>query len=188
VADAATAHHIVLVGMMGSGKTSVGRRVAEALDRPLIDTDTLVEQRTGRTVREIFEAEGEAAFRAVEAEAVADAVAWPEPAVIAAAGGVVLYPASRDHLHEAGTVVWLSATPETLAGRVRTGDHRPLLGDDPEPVLRRLLEERRGLYEALADAVVVVDDLTTEQVAECVLAACRRPAPAPAAPGDGGRP
>lgn len=182
---AATADHVVLVGMMGSGKTSVGRRVAEALDRPLVDTDTLVEERTGRTVREIFEAEGEAAFRAVEAEAVADAVAWPVPAVIAAAGGVVLYPASRDHLHEAGTVVWLSATPGTLAGRVRPGDHRPLLGDDPEPVLRRLLEERRGLYEALADAVVVVDDLTTEQVAECVLAACGHSAPTSVAGGQG---
>ncbi len=170
--------------MMGSGKTSVGRRVAEALDRPLVDTDTLVEERTGRTVREIFEAEGEAAFRAIEADAVADAVAWPVPAVIAAAGGVVLYPASRDHLHEAGTVIWLSASPETLAGRVRHGDHRPLLGDDPEPVLRRLLDERRGLYEALADEVIVVDDLTTEQVAECVLAVCGHPA---APSGAGGR-
>lgn len=177
--------HVVLVGMMGSGKTSVGRRVAEALDRPLVDTDTLVEERTGRTVREIFEAEGEAAFRAIEAEAVADAVAWTEPAVIAAAGGVVLYPASRDHLHEAGTVVWLSARPETLASRVRPGDHRPLLGEDPEPVLRRLLEERLELYEALADAVVVVDDLTTEQVAECVLAACGHPATAPNASAGG---
>ncbi|MCB1004524.1 MAG: shikimate kinase [Acidimicrobiales bacterium] len=169
--------HIVLIGMMGAGKTSVGRRVAEALDRPLVDTDALVEARTGRTVREIFEADGEAAYRAIEADAVADAVDWPEPAVLAAAGGVVLYPASRDRLHDAGTVVWLAATPATLAGRVRPGDHRPLLGTDPEPVLRRLLEERHALYEELADEVVVVDDLTTEQAAECVLAACDRPEP-----------
>lgn len=162
---------MVLVGMMGAGKTSVGRRVAEALDRPLVDTDTLVEQRTGQTVREIFEADGEVAFRRFEAEAVAAAASWPEPAVIAAAGGVVLYPESRDRLRRSGTVVYLSAAVETLVERVRSGGHRPLLADDPEAVLRRLGAERQGLYEAMADATVVVDDLTTEQVAECVLAA-----------------
>jgi shikimate kinase len=164
--------HVVLIGMMGSGKTSVGRRVAEALDRPLVDTDALIEARTGRTVREIFEAEGEAAFRREEVDAVEAAASWPEPAVIAAAGGVILDPVSCEHLVRSGTVVWLQASVETLVERVRSGNHRPLLGDDPEPVLRRLLAERRERYEALADAVVVVDDLSTEQVAECVLAAC----------------
>ena len=159
--------------MMGSGKSSVGRRVAEALDRPLLDTDALVEERTGRTVRQLFEDGGEAGFRRAEADAVAVAVGWPEPAVIAAAGGAVLAPANREALAEAGTVVWLSASVATLLGRVRSGGHRPLLGDDPEPVLRRLVEERTPVYEALADAVVVVDDLTSEQVAECVLAAHR---------------
>lgn len=163
----------MLVGMMGSGKSSVGRRVAEALDRPLLDTDTLVEERTGRSVRQLFEDGGEAGFRRAETEAVAVAAGWPEPAVIAAAGGAVLAPANREALSEAGTVVWLSATVATLLGRVRTGGHRPLLGDDPEPVLRRLVEERTPVYEAMADAVVVVDDLTSEQVAECVLAAHR---------------
>lgn len=162
----------MLVGMMGSGKTSVGRRVAEALDRPFLDTDTLVEERTGRTVREIFETDGEPAFRRVEADVAAAASSWPEPAVIAVAGGAVGDPATRERLQRRGTVVWLAATVDTLAARVHTGGHRPLLGDDPEPVLRRLLNERRGLYEAMADAVVVVDDLTTEQVAECVLAVC----------------
>ena len=159
--------------MMGSGKSSVGRRVAEALDRPLVDTDALVEERTGRTVRQLFEDGGEAGFREAEAEAVAVAAQWPEPAVIAAAGGTVLAPANREALAEAGTVVWLSATVGTLLERVRSGSHRPLLGDDPEAVLRRLVEVRTPLYEDLADAVVVVDDLTSEQVAECVLAAHR---------------
>lgn len=171
------AEHVVLVGMMGAGKTSVGRRVAEALDRPLVDTDTLVEERTGRTVREIFEAEGEAAFRRFEADAVEAAASWPEPAVIAAAGGVVLYPESRDRLRRSGRVVYLSAAVDTLVDRVRTGSHRPLLADDPEVVLRRLHDQRRGLYEDLADAIVVVDDLSTEQVAECVLAAVGAEAP-----------
>ena len=132
-----------------------------------------MEERTGRTVRQLFEDGGEEGFRRAEAEAVAEAAAWPEPAVIAAAGGAVLAPANRAALADAGTVVWLSATVATLLGRVRSGGHRPLLGDDPEPVLRRLIEERTPLYESLADAVVVVDDLTSEQVAECVLAAHR---------------
>lgn len=157
--------------MMGSGKTSVGRRVAEALDRPLLDTDALVEERTGHTIRELFDEQGEAGFRRHEAEAVDAATSWPVPAVIAAAGGAVLHPANRERLRRAGTVVWLSATVETVAERVRSGGHRPLLGDDPAPVLRRLMDERRHLYEEVADTVVVVDDLTTEQAAECVLVA-----------------
>lgn len=157
--------------MMGSGKTSVGRRVAEALDRPLLDTDALVEQRSGRTVAQLFEQEGEAGFRRHEADAVVAAASWPVPAVIAAAGGAVLDPANRERLRHAGAVIWLSASVATLAARLTPGGHRPLLGDDVEPVLQRLADERRSLYDEVADAVVVVDDLTTEQVAECVLAA-----------------
>lgn len=164
---------MVLVGMMGSGKTSVGRRVAEALDRPFLDTDSLVEAHTGRRVAEIFATDGEPAFRRHEADAVEEATSWPTPAVIATGGGVVVDSANRERLARSGTVVWLSATIDTLLGRVRSGDHRPLLGDDHETVLRLLAAERAGLYQDVAGAVVVVDDLTTEQVAECVLAACR---------------
>ena len=82
--------HLVLVGMMGTGKTTVGTVLAQRLGRPLIDSDAEVEARTGRTVREIFETDGEAAYRALETEALVDALASPVPAVIAAAGGVVL--------------------------------------------------------------------------------------------------
>jgi shikimate kinase len=115
-----------------------------------------VEARTGRTVREIFETDGEPAFRAEEAQALAEALADPEPAVVAAAGGVVLDPGNRALLREAGTVVWLDGTPEDLARRVSTGGHRPLLGDDPLAALRRLDAERRPLYAEVADHVVPV--------------------------------
>ena len=160
----------MLIGMMGSGKTTVGRGLAAALGRPLVDSDAQVEARTGRTVREIFESDGEAAYRVLEREALVDALAEAEPSVVAAAGGVVLDAGNRAVLQEAGTVVWLRARPEVLARRVSAGrDHRPLLGDDPLAALRRLDAERRPLYEEVADLVVDVDDLSTRQVVTAVL-------------------
>jgi shikimate kinase len=164
------ASHLVLVGMMGSGKTTVGRRVAARLGRRLRDSDDEVEARTGRTVREIFESDGEAAFRAEEARALAEALADPEPVVVAAAGGVVLDPDNRERLRAAGTVVWLDGRPEDLARRVTSGGHRPLLGDDPLATLRRLDRERRPLYEEVADHVVPVGDRPLDDVVADVLA------------------
>jgi shikimate kinase len=162
--------HLVLVGMMGSGKTTVGRRVAARLGRRLRDSDAEVEARTGRTVREIFESDGEAAFRAEEARALAEALDDPEPAVVAAAGGVVLDPANRERLRAAGTVVWLDARPEELVRRVSSRGHRPLLGDDPLAALRRLDGERRPLYAEVADHVVEVGGRPADDVVADVLA------------------
>ena len=157
-ADGAPARrHLVLVGMMATGKTTIGRAVARRTGRPFVDSDAQIEAQTGLTVREIFEREGEPAFRRLEADALADALAIEQPAVIAAAGGVVLSPHNRARLKHAGTVVWLRADPRTLARRVRPDDHRPLLGDDPLDVLTRLAAERRHLYEEVADHVVDVD-------------------------------
>jgi shikimate kinase len=156
--------------MMGSGKTTVGARVAARLGRRLRDSDDEVEARTGRTVREIFESDGEAAFRAEESRALAEALADPEPVVVAAAGGVVLDPANRERLREAGTVVWLDGRPEELAPRVTSGDHRPLLADDPLEALRRLDRERRPLYAEVADHVVPVGGRSLDDVVADVLA------------------
>jgi shikimate kinase len=164
-----SAGHIVLVGMMGSGKTTVGRQVAARLGLEFIDSDEVVERETGRTVRAIFEVEGEAAFRALEADVLANALESPERAVIAAAGGVVLDPESRARLRRAATVVWLRAHPDVLAARVNGADHRPLLGDDPSGVLRRLADERAALYDCVADAVVDVDALAPDEAVARVL-------------------
>ena len=92
--------HLVLIGMMASGKTTVGRAVAARLHRPFFDSDAMVEARTGRTVREIFETDGEAAYRPLETDALVEALASPTPAVIAAAGGVVLAEANLRRLLE----------------------------------------------------------------------------------------
>jgi shikimate kinase len=151
--------------MMGSGKTSVGQQLAARLGVAFVDSDEQIEHSNGRTVRQIFESDGEAAFRKLEAEALAAAVGSTERSVIAAAGGVVLDPGNREVLRRAGTVVWLRASPEVLAARVRDGGHRPLLGEDALGVLRRLDAERASLYDEVASAVVDVGDLSPDEVA-----------------------
>lgn len=162
--------HIVLVGMMGAGKSSVGRVVARALQRPLFDSDALIEARTGRTVREIWERDGEAAFRRIEAETLTDTLASQEPAVIAAAGGVVLSADNRAALAASGAhVVWLMANVDVLVDRVRNGPHRPLLDDDPEGTLRTMAADRAALYQQVADAVVSVDQRSVREVAQAVM-------------------
>jgi shikimate kinase len=163
---------ILLVGMMGSGKTTVGRILASRLGVRYVDSDEEVEALTGHTVRELFEAGGERAFRPVESEALAAALVGDEPAVVSVAGGAVIDPKNRALLRRAGTVVWLRARPETLLERVSRGDdHRPLLERDPAGVLARLDHRRRPLYEEVADVVVDVDELGPDAVADRVLAA-----------------
>src|SRR4051795_5708626 len=160
------APHVVLVGMMGAGKTTVGRRVAKLLGRPLLDSDQMIESRTGRTVREIFEAEGEQAFRVLETAALVDALAEPEPLVIAAAGGVLLREENREALARSyAKVVWLRADPAVLAERATRGAHRPLLDGDPLAAMNRLLPEREPLYRAAPDLVVDTDRLDPDAVA-----------------------
>ena len=158
---------------MGSGKTSVGRMVARRLGRAFLDSDEQVEERTGRTVREIFETDGEAAFRRLEADVLAEALARPDPAVVAAAGGVVLDAGNRRRLKDQATVVWLRAEPAVLVTRVRSGDHRPLLAADPLAVLEGMKAAREPLYREVADHIVDVGHTPVTQVVESVLEVVR---------------
>jgi shikimate kinase len=153
-----SARHVVLVGMMGAGKTSVGRALAERLGRRFLDSDAMIEGRTGRSVAQIFADDGEPAFRDLESEVLREALGASEPAVVAAAGGSVLDPDNRARIAAAGTVVWLHAAPEVLAERVRGAPHRPLLDDDPEGTLARLGREREEHYRSLADLELDVGD------------------------------
>lgn len=155
---------------MGAGKSSVGRVVARSLERPLLDSDALIEARTGRTVREIWERDGEPAFRAIETETLVETLASDEPAVIAAAGGVVLSAANRAALVSSEAhVVWLMANVDVLVDRVRNGPHRPLLDADPAGTLRAMAAEREALYREVADAVVSVDQRSIRDVAQAVM-------------------
>lgn len=163
------APHLVLVGMMGSGKTTVGKRLARALGRPFVDSDREVEVRAGATVSEVFARDGEAAFRRLEAAVIADLLAADEPAVIATGGGAVVDAGTRARLAARAVVVWLRASPRTLANRVRPDGSRPLLADDPAAALHRLAEERAPWYEEVAAVTVDVDRLTRPKVVAAVL-------------------
>ena len=157
---------ILLVGMMGAGKTTVGRALATRLEYGYMDSDHQVESRTGQTVRQIFETRGEAAFREEERHALEEALAGEGPMVISVAGGAVLDPDNRKRLGHAGLVVWLEASPSVLARRVVGAGHRPLLGDDPQEALTRLYRDRVPHYEELADLVINVEERTPEQAVQ----------------------
>lgn len=160
----------MLVGLMGVGKSTVARLLGSRLQRVVIDTDAVVEERAGRSVRELFEQEGEATFRSLETAALRDALASPTPSVIAAAGGVVLSAENRALLRDADArVVWLCADTATLVERVRGGAHRPLLDGDPAGTLQRMAETRAPLYREVADAIVLVDHRSATEVVEAVL-------------------
>lgn len=161
MADTADAAHIVLVGMMGSGKTTVGRRVAKHLNRPFIDADEELESVHGMSVADWFSERGEDAFRDAEAELLAAMLANPEPSVIATGGGVVLQPSSRALLQSNRcTVVWLRAAPKFLADRLAAKApkaNRPLLRGDIHERMRTFDAQRRSLYASVADVIIDIE-------------------------------
>jgi shikimate kinase len=159
---------VVLVGLMGSGKSTVGALVAARTGRAFVDVDIVIARETGKTVRELWEEGGEAAYRSLESDAVLRVLAGDEPSVLAAPGGVVLNPTVRAAL-AGNLVVWLRTRPTTLAGRVHPGDHRPLLGDHPADALAAMAEERSDLYGAVATATVDTDGLDPDAVADAVV-------------------
>lgn len=165
--------HLVLVGLMGAGKTSVGEVCAQRLERPFVDTDELIETLTGASVPELFATIGEAGFRDRERDAIADACAAPAAQVIACGGGAVLDAENRRRLRETGFVVWLRGAPEVLAARVqRDTPVRPLLASQgAAPTLERLAVTRSAAYEAAAHTAVDTDDRTIDEVADAVLEA-----------------
>lgn len=155
--------------MMGAGKSSVGRALAARLGREFVDTDAEIEKAAGASVREIFEREGEAGFRARERAAI-DALAG-RPVVVALGGGAIAQPGAAERLAASGTVVWLRARPETLAARVGDADARPLLrGLGPEARIARIAElaaAREASYRT-ARIAVDTDELQAEQVARAI--------------------
>jgi len=145
---------VILTGFMATGKTEVGRKLAALLDAPFVDTDTLVESATGRTVADIFAREGERAFRALEREAV-ERACGVEDAVVATGGGTLLDADNRRRLAAAGPVVCLTAAPEELVRRVGRGADRPLLAGSGDRLgrVRELLATRAEAYASAAHTI-----------------------------------
>lgn len=145
---------IFLVGMMGAGKTTIGRALALKLGRPFVDTDRILVERTGVPIATIFEIEGEAGFRRRESSVLAE-IACEPGRVVATGGGIVLDPANREAMRAAGTVVYLRARIESLWERVRHDSARPLLATpQPREKLAELLLQRDPLYHEAAHLVV----------------------------------
>jgi shikimate kinase len=145
---------VVLVGMMGSGKTAVGRLLARQTGWPLHDNDELVIRLFDATPRQILATGGEARLRAAESEALAMGLEAPPPCIVGAAGGTILDDANRRQLRDAGIVVWLRATPATVAKRAMSGTHRPWLDTGGESWIRNAITERDPLYASVADVTV----------------------------------
>jgi shikimate kinase len=159
---------VVLVGLMGSGKSTVGALVAQRTGRALVDVDAVITARMSKTVRELWEEGGEAAYRYLESDVVLEVLRDDTPTVLAAPGGVVLDPVVRAALADS-IVVWLRTSPSTLAGRVRPGDHRPLLEDSPAEAFAAMAAMRSELYRQVATAIIDTDDRAPETVADEVV-------------------
>ncbi|HMC40530.1 MAG TPA: shikimate kinase [Acidimicrobiales bacterium] len=157
---------VLLIGMMGAGKTTTGRLLAERLRWPYLDSDDEIERQTGRTVPEIWKEQGEPAFRREESRVLQEACARPGPAVVSVAGGAVLDLENRAVIRRSGLTVWLRAEVSTLALRVGTGAGRPLLESGPAAALARLSAERAPVYAELADLVFDVDRMAPPHVVD----------------------
>jgi shikimate kinase len=159
-----------LIGMMGSGKTVVGEKVAALTGVPFVDTDRLIEIESRQTVAEIWQSTGEAAFRSLEAEAIARIVGGGTRCVVATGGGAILTERSRETMREHGLVIWLTTDIGMLHRRLESGGARPLLDEADIPArLTALLDERRRWYAEVADHEVDTTGKSIEEVAEEVV-------------------
>jgi len=159
--------HVVVVGLMGAGKTAVGRRLARGLGRPWRDSDRDIEASTGLTVRQLRDRDGVDAMHALEARHLLDALAEPGPSVISAAASTVEVPACRSAMTAPDVaVVWLRATPRVLARRFRSAElHRPEFGDSPEAFLTDQAARREPLFASLEPIVIDVDAISPNRAA-----------------------
>ena len=159
--------NVVLIGFMGSGKSTMGIRLSYQLRYVLEDTDKMIEAKAGKTISEIFSQEGEEAFRQMETELLEKLVEKRGQRVYSVGGGMPVRAVNRPLLKKLGTVVYLRTRPETIYERLKDDTTRPLLqGEDPLGKIRSLMAEREEAYMETADMVLDVDGMTAEQVVE----------------------
>ena len=164
--------HVVLVGLMGSGKTTVGRALAAALGLPFSDSDASIERERGSTVQELADELGVEEMHELEARHLLRALGAPEPSVIAAAASTIDDPACRAALAAPGVrTIWLKAAPDVLAGRFDRQRHRPRFGRSPGDLLAEQAEERDELFRLLHPIELETGEQSPSQVVELALAA-----------------
>ena len=160
--------NLILTGFMGTGKSTVGRRVSDILKIPFYDVDETIQRQTGRSIVDLFRTKGETAFRALESATVQE-LAMQERAVISTGGGALMNPTNREFLQKRGVLVCLTARTGTLLERLKDDITRPLLaGENMKERIDRLMQERQDVY-AMCPVQVATDSKTIEQVAEEVV-------------------
>lgn len=166
-------NNLVLIGFMGSGKSSVGIKLSYMQKCAMEDTDKMIEQRVGTSISRIFADQGEEAFRAMETALLEELTQTLHNKILSVGGGTPLREENRRLLKQIGTVVYLRIRPQTVYERLKGDTTRPLLQcEDPLSRIRELLDKRRSIYEEAADLIVDVDDLDVEEVAERIISAC----------------
>ena len=174
---------LILIGMMGTGKTSVGRLLAKRTGWPYLDNDTLLLELAGKTPRELLSEDGEETLRESESAAMHVGLGMPEPAIVSVAGGTILDPRNRRDLRQAGLVVWLKAGAATIEQRA-TGSRRAWIDTGGPTWIREAVSTRNSLYVSVADLTLEVDRRSSRQVARDVftwlrhVAICQRFLPA----------
>ena len=166
--------NIILIGFMGCGKTSVGKRLAQTLECEFLDTDELIEKEQQRTISEIFATDGEAAFREMETECLRSLLNQPgEGVVLSVGGGLPIREANRSLLKELGDVVLLQVTPDVVYKRLRNDKTRPLLQDkNPRGRIWDLMSARKSFYEDAATHIVDADERTFDEIVADILEIC----------------
>ncbi|MDX8407369.1 MAG: shikimate kinase [Mariprofundaceae bacterium] len=158
----------ILVGLMGSGKSSIGRRLAARLQLPLVDLDHVIVEQAGCSIPEIFAERGEAGFRELESRILAEVIG--KPAVLATGGGIVMREENRELLKQHPPVIWLNASPAFLAQRIDGDANRPLIADgDTLNKLQELARVRYPLYEACADFVLPRGDMKKSEALAAII-------------------
>lgn len=159
---------LILIGFMGCGKSTIGKRLAEELKIPMLDTDTLIEQEAGMAISQIFAEQGEPAFREMERACIRRLILEnKDDYILSTGGGLPVQPGNDLLLKELGEVIWLYVSPEEVFARLKGDTTRPLLqGDDPLGRIRELSAAREDAYRSCADRIVSVDKKEVEQIVE----------------------
>jgi len=156
-------NNLILVGFMGTGKTTVGKKVARSLGFHFVDTDEMIVKAAGKSIPDIFTDEGEEAFRDIETGVLREC-ATADNQVISTGGGIILREQNRELLRNAGYVIWLQASAKAIISRVSRNQDRPLLAEkNPASTVKKLLNERHEFYESVSDLNIATDDLLIEE-------------------------